>query len=101
MSNPAHRIALISSARLLGRAIVIVGSFLYISAFGAETDTRNFDVPSGNAEQTLKLFSEQSGHALIASSEVVKGVKTNAVHGELASSAALDQMLDGTGLVAV
>lgn len=69
-------------------------------AAAAESAPRSFDLPAGLAETTLKLFSEQSGHAILAGSAVVQGVKTNPVKGEFAAGEALGRMLAGTSLVA-
>ena len=85
----------------LCRAFCLLSTFLYVSVCASEDKTHNFHILAGEAEQTLKEFSKQSGHGLIASSELVTGVKTNAVRGEMEASAALAQMLKGTGLVAV
>ncbi len=77
---------------------------LPLVGFSAATDEpghRRFDVPADSAEKALKLFSEQAGRALLVSTEVVRGVRTNPIKGELTPRAALEQMLAGTGLVAV
>ena len=60
---------------------------------------RSFNLPAGSAERTLKLFSEQSGRALLTATTVVQGVRTNTVQGELTAREALDRMLAGTGLI--
>ncbi len=72
---------------------------LCVGASAAETGRRTFDLPADSAEKTLKLFSVQSGRGLLVSTEIAKGVQTNAVKGELTPGEALDKMLAGTGLV--
>lgn len=62
---------------------------------------RSFDVPAGVAENTLKVFSSQSGRGLIMDAEAVAGIRTHAVKGEYAPADALRRMLRGTGLTAV
>jgi len=57
-----------------------------------------FDVSAGMAEDTLKEFSRESGMGVIAGNESVAGVRTNPVRGEFSPKAALDRMLEGTGL---
>ncbi|MDD2762858.1 MAG: STN domain-containing protein [Opitutaceae bacterium] len=59
-----------------------------------------FNVPAGEAERTLKTFSEQCGRSLIVATDVTRGIRTNAVQGEWTPAEALNQMLAGTGLVA-
>lgn len=60
-----------------------------------------FDLPADRAETSLKLLSEQSGVEILFPTDVVAGVRTNAVRGEMTARQALDAMLVGTGLVAV
>jgi iron complex outermembrane receptor protein len=67
----------------------------------AEETKRNFDVPAGDAIATLKQAAQQAAVEIMFPAATVQGVKTNAVKGELSIRAALDQMLDGTGLVTV
>jgi len=62
---------------------------------------RTYDLPAGNADQSLRRFSEQSGIQVIFPSEVVRNVRANAVQGNLTAREALDRMFAGTGLVAV
>jgi outer membrane receptor protein involved in Fe transport len=58
-------------------------------------------VPAGDAAETLRSFSKQSGEQIIFPVEQVRGVKTRAVQGQWTPREALDQMLAGTSLVAV
>lgn len=61
---------------------------------------KSFDVPAGDASQTLRTFSEQSGVQIIFPVEQVRGVRTKAVKGRLTVAEALDRMLAGTMLSA-
>ena len=70
-------------------------------AVAADVATKTFDVPAGAAEQTLKQFSAQSGVQLIYPTDLVQGVRTNAVRGALEPLAALQRMVAGTPLVVV
>jgi len=84
---------------------------LLLAAFGAltlaatvlatETPKKNYNLPAADAVASLKDFSEQSGEQIVYPVEQVRGVKTNAVRGEFTARAALDRMLDHTGLTAV
>lgn len=91
-----------TSPRFLRLAIAAVASLSFtLAVFAAPTTKKNFDLPSGDAATTLKLFAKQSGEQIVYPLEQVRGVKTNAVKGEAATRKALDQMLDGTILEAV
>ena len=61
---------------------------------------KQFDLPPGEAAATLQAFSRQSGEEIIYPAEQVRSVRTQAVSGEFSARAALDRMLDQTGLVA-
>ena len=60
-----------------------------------------FNLPAGDAVTTLQEFSRQSGEEIIYPIEQVRAIRTNRVSGELGARAALDRMLDGSGLTAV
>ena len=62
---------------------------------------KKFNVPAGNAVLTLQEFSRQSGEQIIYPIDQVRAVRTNGINGELGARAALERMLDGTGLTAV
>ncbi|MBL9206715.1 MAG: TonB-dependent receptor [Opitutaceae bacterium] len=75
---------------------------LCLAAVSAAPDAarRTYNVPSGEATQALKLFSQQSGRGVIVSAEVAGAVRTRAIQGEMTAQEAIDQMLGETGLVA-
>lgn len=81
-------------------ATVTLAGLLAAVAFAAEA-VRRFDLPADEAERALKRFSEQAGQQVLFPTEVVQGVRTNAVRGELEIGPALQQLLEGTGLTAV
>ncbi|MDB6092476.1 MAG: TonB-dependent receptor [Verrucomicrobia bacterium] len=62
---------------------------------------RNFDVPTGDAVVTLKAVAKQGGVEIMFLASTVRGVKTNAVHGEYTARQALDSMVANTPLVVV
>ena len=68
-------------------------------AFAAEA-ARSFDVPAGEAGQTLKQFAAQAGREIVFAPDSVASIKTKAVQGDLAPKEALEKMLADTGLVA-
>jgi iron complex outermembrane recepter protein len=59
----------------------------------------NFDVPGGDLYSALKLYSSQSGIAVVVSDAAMKGAHTRGVKGVLSADAALSQILRGTGFV--
>ena len=59
---------------------------------------RPFDVPAGDATQTLNEFGRQAGLQVLFDFKVVNGLHTRAVHGDLDAGEALRAMLKGTKL---
>jgi len=57
----------------------------------------DFDIPPGDLKSALKEYAVQSGVALIASDEAVRGAHTRGASGELTAEIALARILDGTG----
>lgn len=80
--------------------LVLVTSFS-ASVRAAEVSTIPFDLPAAYADQSLKIFSAQAGLEVLFRSDITKGVRTNAVKGDLTPREALTALLSGTGLVAV
>lgn len=82
--------------------LLFAGALAVLSAAGVRAqsaDLRSFDIPGQTAARALKLFSEQSGRTLIADGELLRGVQTNSVKGEMTPQAAIERMLAGTSLV--
>jgi outer membrane receptor protein involved in Fe transport len=59
-----------------------------------------FDIPSATAPEALKRFAAQAGIQVLYAVDIVDGVKTNPVKGELTPREAIDRMLAGTALAA-
>lgn len=91
----SRRLVRASSALLAGATLMAASV-----AIAAESVKRKFDLPASSAESALKKYSEQSGVDVVFPTDVVSGVRTNAVQGELTARDALDRLLAGTGLVA-
>jgi iron complex outermembrane receptor protein len=68
------------------------------AALLAADTARTFDIPAGDARQTLKQFAQQAGRDIVYPS--LDAQATNPVRGHLTIREALDQLLRGTGLVA-
>jgi iron complex outermembrane receptor protein len=65
----------------------------------AATALQSFHIDAGDATLTLNEFSRQSNLQLLFDYNVVRGRRTRAVSGDYEPTAALRQMLAGTGLV--
>lgn len=62
------------------------------------TEVTSFDIPSQNLETALIRFSEQTDLQLVMASEEVSGKAVEGISGEWSNFAALDELLEGTGL---
>lgn len=62
---------------------------------------RRFDVPGGDAAETLKLVARQGGIEIAFFAETVRGVRTPELHGYFAAAEALGHVVAGTGLTIV
>ena len=69
-------------------------------AVGAES-LRDFDVPAGEARETLKKFAAQAQVEIAFPSENTLAVRTNAIAGRLTAGDAIAALLRGTGLSAM
>ena len=81
------------------RSVAAILSLALASALLAAPARIAFDLPSGQASQTLKQFAQQTGREIIF--PTLGSFQTNVVKGEFTVREALDQMLAGTGLVAL
>lgn len=82
------------------RLLCAFGALLAASAYAAEARVA-FDLPAGEASQTLKQFAQQAKREILFPVQPVGGVRTNAVHGELSAREAIDRLLAGTELTAL
>jgi len=84
-------------------AIVLCAGFFIVSGplAAAGSAERAFDIPAGNAEQTLRLFSRQAGAQFVFSADKVKGVRTNPLKGRYTCPDALNRLFAGTDLSVV
>lgn len=89
-----------SVRRPLHRWLGIALAYVCVTAasFAADNARRSFDVPSGEAVDTLRQAARQAGREIILSGEVARGVRTKAVKGEFTPHEAVERMLDGTAL---
>jgi outer membrane receptor protein involved in Fe transport len=80
------------------KAALAAGVCAIAIAGPALAQDRNFDIPPGDLKAALDAYIAQSGDQLIFRPEDVAGRRTHGAHGHLSSAAALDEILDGTGL---
>ncbi|MFM9091874.1 MAG: STN domain-containing protein, partial [Verrucomicrobiota bacterium] len=73
---------------------VVLGGSVAVAAVGR----RAFDVPAGEAAETLRLAAHQGGVEIVLFAETVRGVRTAALRGEFFPREALERLLAGTGL---
>ncbi len=87
---------------ILVRALVFVVCALapLAESRGVEAARKTFTIPAGDAETTLRHFSQQAGVQFVFDVDKVAGMRTAAVKGDYVPREALDRMFAGTGLVA-
>jgi outer membrane receptor for ferrienterochelin and colicin len=85
----------------LHQQLIAGAAFIAVaSASPAEAQTRTFDVPAEAAAQGIPAFARQAGVQIIASGNVVRDRRTNAVQGAHTVEEGLRILLSGTGLAA-
>lgn len=80
-------------SRLLSAAIV--STLLASSAYAQQ---RTFDLPEQDAIKSIPEFARQAGIQISAPTEELKGMRTPRIEGELDVRAALEKLIEGTGL---
>jgi len=87
--------------RLLpGLKSVFLGTVCAITvATAVFAQTINFDIGAGDLKTALDAYIRQSGVQLIYRVDEIRGLSTRGTHGTLLPDAALQQLLQGTGLV--
>lgn len=86
----AHRTALIAAV-----------STLAITQVAQAQSSIAFSIPAGPLGPALNAYAHQSNRQLMFTSDQVAGHRTSGVQGRLGADAALERLLDGTGLSAV
>lgn len=69
-----------------------------VTGSAAASNTHAYDIGVQPLASALMSFGKQSGLQVTAGGELLRGVKTSGVHGQLTSRQALGQLLAGTGL---
>ena len=82
------------------RLFFFAALWIAVSAAFAANAVRTFDLPAGDAAETLRRFAQQAGREIVYLANDVRGHQTNAVRGELPLDAAVNRLIQGTRLVA-
>jgi iron complex outermembrane recepter protein len=88
-----------SSAPRRARVLVSLLAAAGFAAHAWAAEVFHFDIPAGNAEETLLIVTRQTQFELLFETDKVRGVRTNAVSGDLEPQEAVRRMLEGTMLV--
>ena len=88
-------------ARLFARPGVVLAALIWAAGLAASEPAQTFHVPAGDAVETLKLAARQGGLEIVFFAEIVRGIRTPALHGDFSPLDAFDRLLAGTGLVLV
>jgi TonB-dependent receptor len=78
--------------------ILVVTAVAFPSAGHAQEVKKQFDIPAGPATSTINVFANQAGINILASEDILGGIRTNQVQGGFLPFVALQQLLAGTGL---
>ncbi|KAB8123657.1 TonB-dependent siderophore receptor [Komagataeibacter medellinensis] len=97
--RPARAALFLTSTALIAFALSEPAHAQSATAAAAATQaTRIYNITAQPLGSALLSFGRQSGLQLTAPGELLRGVKTSGVHGQLTSGQALGQLLAGTGL---
>ena len=100
--TPYFQIQMLQSVRtcrgVSSVAIPYLCFFCTLLSIASAEDFKEWNIPEGNAIDTLKLFSNQGGTQIMFSDEAVIGITTNSVYGNFSSTEALSTMLEDTKL---
>ena len=82
-------------------AILLVAHGACAATAASDNGVKSFDIPAGEAVQTLKRAAQQGGLQIVFLADTVRDVRTPAVQGEFRPRDVLDRMLAHTGLMVV
>ncbi|MFS3137785.1 STN domain-containing protein [Gluconacetobacter sacchari] len=91
---------LVASTALVAFTLLVPACAQAAGAVSSATvlSTRTYNISAQPLGSALLSFGKQSSLQLTAPGELLRGVKTSGVHGQLTSQQALGQLLAGTGL---
>lgn len=91
---------LLPAVRFALRRSLLCGLLVLALPFAAQAADakKTFDVPAGDASETLKRFAQQAGQQVVYPANEVRGVRTAAVQGEFTVRDGIGRLLAGTEL---
>lgn len=78
--------------------LMLLAATFTTPASEAASSPMHFDIPAGDAIKTLPQFLQQSNIEMLYSTDVIRGVRTRAIYGDMTVEQALHQMLADSGL---
>ncbi len=97
LSKIGHRAFL---AALLATTAIIAGTGIRIGpAMAQDVQVTEFNIPAGPLNRALTAFGSQSGTQLSYEASIASGISSPGARGALSREAALNQILQGSGLV--
>ncbi|MEQ7154259.1 TonB-dependent receptor [Brevundimonas aurifodinae] len=78
--------------------VAAVACFAVVSTSACAQSAREFNIPAGPMRGALTAFATQSDQQIFFTSELVEGLRSPGVSGRLEPTAALDRLLQGSGL---
>jgi iron complex outermembrane recepter protein len=81
--------------------ITVAISYLFAVSAALAQEKRTFDIPAQDAAAAVQSWAVQSGLQVFAADELLRGVHSNAIHGEYDALQALQMLVEGAGLEVV
>lgn len=85
--------------RAVSFAVIVLWGTCLLAAPPMKIERIEFDLPSDNAESSIKRLSEHSNVDVLLPTSLLRGVRTRAIKGSFTAQEALDAMLKDSGLV--
>jgi len=79
-------------------ALISILCCFYLSGWSFATDVKRVEIPAGDLIGALQSLAKQTSIELVYQTEIIKGLKTKGVSGQLSPVDALTKLLEGTGL---
>lgn len=89
---------------MINRKVLLAGTACLLAlsvATAALAQQRAFNIPPQDASAAIGQFGLQAGVQITAPSDQIRGIRTQAVRGDMDARAALQMLLKGTGLIIV
>ena len=87
------------TTKALRHALMCGAALFALGAGAAHAADKTFDLPAQPAVTSIPMFAQQAGIQILAPTDQLSGINTQALKGDLDRKAALHQLLKGTPLV--